>query len=353
MKKKGMNEDTKAVIVAVLEAVRAPLKPLEICKQYDEKFRTIWEGDESKKYLVTKELVKRFTISKNGVRNSVDEALKSDHNEELPFKKVKAKHLTIALKEWDTNKENARTSIKDPTKSATKTTTPSKDYNERDLHPLLAYFAYNKLGLSAKTINHTTTKGSAKSEKGKEKGKHEWLHPDMVGVKFSYENLDNKALQEFIAHFNKEPFTLVSFELKKEIKNLSDCREYYFQAISNSSWAHEGYLVVGKMDDNQNKIMELLTRLNTSFGIGVILLNLTDIEGSKVLLKAKTKDELDQTMLSELCNNKDFEEFVNIINSHHKTRGTSNIEIKGFDEVKDEEKLKQYMKEKGMLNLHT
>ncbi len=339
-----MNKDTINVIVAVLEKVKTSLTPWEICSQYKE-LKSAWEGDESKKHLVTPELVKRFTERRNSVRGSVVGALKKDHNEELPFKKFKDKPLTIALKEWGINKEITQTFTKNPTKSATKTTTPFKSYNERDLHPLLAYFAHDKLDLSIKTINHTTTKG-------KEKGKHEWLHPDMVGVKFSYDKLGNKVLQEFVVHFDKVPFTLISFELKKEIKNLSDCREYYFQAISNSSWAHEGYLVVGKIDDNQSKIMELLTRLNTSFGIGVIFLNLTNIEDSKVLLKAKTKDGLDQTMLSELCNNKDFEELVRIINSHHKTRGTSNIEIKGFDEVMNKEKLKQYMKEKGMLSPH-
>jgi hypothetical protein len=34
---------------------------------------------------------------------------------------------------------------------------------------------------------------------------------------------------------------LTSYEIKKEIKTDSELKEYYFQAVSNSSWANYGY----------------------------------------------------------------------------------------------------------------
>lgn len=44
-----------------------------------------------------------------------------------------------------------------------------------------------------------------------------------------------------------------SFELKLKIdkSNLTEC---YFQAVSNSSWANFGYLVVGDLDKDKNFI---------------------------------------------------------------------------------------------------
>lgn len=43
-----------------------------------------------------------------------------------------------------------------------------------------------------------------------------------------------------------------------------------FQALSNSSWANYGYLVV--FDINED-VMEEMERLNRSFGIGIIKLS--------------------------------------------------------------------------------
>lgn len=43
-----------------------------------------------------------------------------------------------------------------------------------------------------------------------------------------------------------------------------------FQAVSNSSWANEGYLVV--LQEIDSEVLSELRRLNQSFGIGVIKL---------------------------------------------------------------------------------
>ncbi|WQU81580.1 HrgA protein [Helicobacter pylori] len=84
--------------------------------------------------------------------------------------------------------------------------------------------------------------------------------------------------------------------MKKEI-SVHNCRECYFQAISNSS--NEGYLVGRHIDTHNSKLMDLLKRLHASFGIGVIDLR-TDEDKSAILLDAKYKEKIDYTVALEL-----------------------------------------------------
>jgi hypothetical protein len=56
-----------------------------------------------------------------------------------------------------------------------------------------------------------------------------------------------------------------SFELKLKIdkSNITEC---YFQAVSNSSWANFGYLVVSDLDTD-SFFLSNLARLNNGYGI--------------------------------------------------------------------------------------
>ena len=45
---------------------------------------------------------------------------------------------------------------------------------------------------------------------------------------------------------------LWSFEVKKEL-NVSNARKSFFQAVSNSSWANEGYLVATSISDGDSE----------------------------------------------------------------------------------------------------
>ncbi|MCW1533883.1 HrgA protein, partial [Campylobacter jejuni] len=88
--------------------------------------------------------------------------------------------------------------------------------------------------------------------------------------------------------------------------NFSNLKECYFQAVSNSSWANEGYLVV--LQEIDSEVLSELRRLNQSFGIGVI--KLKDISNSQILISAKEK-ELDIQTLNMLINkNPNFKEFI-------------------------------------------
>lgn len=178
-------------------------------------------------------------------------------------------------------------------------------YNERELHPLLSYFAYTNpqfnrgKAILTKTIFH---------EKSKKDGLSEWAHPDIVGVYIPIEDW-NREIIELNSISNSNAITLFSFELKKKLDR-SNYREYFFQAVSNSSWANEGYLVAAKIVEDDELLNEL-ERLTTSFGIGLIELDLEDIDSSRVVFHASKRKELDWETMNKLSDmNKDFRKFL-------------------------------------------
>ena len=101
---------------------------------------------------------------------------------------------------------------------------------------------------------------------------------------------------------------LYSFELKREL-NFTNLREAFFQAVSNSSWAHEGYLCAAEISEDDDFLSEI-KRLSNSFGIGLIHLDITDPDSSRIIYPAKSKDNLDWESMNKLCINTDFQEFL-------------------------------------------
>lgn len=170
-----------------------------------------------------------------------------------------------------------------------------KSYKERDLHPLLVTFQKGK-SVYTKTIFHEASNKSEEHQK--------WVHPDMIGAKLiSYK--DDACQQFFKATSNDKSVEIYSYELKKEINNDYELKRFFFQAVSNSSWANYGYLVSYEIGDD---LLDELERLNNSFGIGVILLKANPYE-SRVLFQARRR-ELDFRTISKLCSaNKGFREF--------------------------------------------
>ncbi|OOQ06497.1 HTH domain-containing protein [Helicobacter pylori] len=213
---------------------------------------------------------------------------------------------------------------------------------ERDLHPLLVKFLYENpdFNLQCKTIYHE------KCKKDK-KGKGEWNYPDIVGVYFPqndrHKNYKIETL-EFLHYTGQNSYKLFSFELKKEL-SFSNLKASYFQAVSNSSWANEGYLVVFDIDD---EVLNELRRLNQSFGIGVIKLE-SEISNSKILLPAKER-EIDMQTLNMLIDNspEDFEPFIKDINKQIKAGFDTHVKVAGLDPVLDDEAIQKYIKDKGI-----
>ena len=169
-------------------------------------------------------------------------------------------------------------------------------YKERSLHRLLSNYLLNKNILS-KTIFHETSNRADQAQK--------WVHPDMVGVEFNeFQELTTRSLLK--AAETKEYIALYSYELKRTIENDHQLKEYFFQALSNSSWANYGYLVAFEISED---VMEEMERLNRSFGIGVI--KLSPYKDDTTILFPAKKNELDYYTIDKLCRiNTDFKNFI-------------------------------------------
>lgn len=179
---------------------------------------------------------------------------------------------------------------------------------EKDLHPFLVTFAHQQFGCYTKTIDE-------KKSNRKEAGENEWIHPDVVGFKLNRNDFSSQ-LQSFYRQMNQDTAYLYSFELKLELK-LKDLKKYYFQAVSNSSWANEGYLVTASLDTTNRGLMGELNRLVQAFGIGVILLDFNHYERSCILFEAKKRLDLDFFTINKLIESKndDFVDFIGCIES--------------------------------------
>jgi len=202
---------------------------------------------------------------------------------------------------------------------------------EKDLHPFLSYFANYHLKCFTKTINHSK---SSKKEFG------EWVHPDIVGCIFPIDEWDTQVLNLSSAIGNTS-IKIISFELKREL-NLGKLRESFFQCVSNSSWANESYLVAAEISKNED-FMNELTRLSSSFGIGVIKLDIEEPISSEIILPAKTRDNLDWETINKLTLNKDFKEFLKRIKNDLQS---NEIRKEKYDKVFDPDELVKRLKMK-------
>ena len=148
-------------------------------------------------------------------------------------------------------------------------------------------------------------------------------------------------LNAIIDSLKENAIKVFSFEMKIGI-TISNLRECFFQAVSNSSWAHEGYLVALNYDEDEELLSEM-RRLSAAFGIGFIKLNPQNIEQSEMIIPAKPKDSVDWETINRLVEeNSDFKDFVDSINDAIKL-GKVTI---GFDDVLLSEDLHNYIKGK-------
>ncbi|RVY72222.1 COG2958 family protein [Helicobacter pylori] len=301
--------------IEIIQSVLEITGPIKVTLVYDKAKELFEKG----------EITNMFDYGGNTPDRSVSAFIYTALNkgEELPFLKVREKPTLIALKG----------AAKEPVLNTQKPSVPNakivhnKIVHERDLHPFLTYMAINNENLKCytKTIFHEE---SSKSPKGMNR----WLYPDMVGVRFLHAEWSNENLIAFSKKFDTLPIKLVSFELKKEI-SVHNCRECYFQAISNSS--NEGYLVGRHVDTHNPQLMDLLKRLHASFGIGVIDLR-TDEDKSAILLNAKYKEKIDYTVASELSAKN--EKFGGFLKSDYDPNHSHRYKDE-FDEVKKKEEL--------------
>ena len=121
---------------------------------------------------------------------------------------------------------------------------------EKELYPILAQFC--------DSINIKTLRIDEKESK-KDKGKNynKWLHADVVGFKDLISDF-NKQTKECLIEYADERSYLYSFQVKDGTIETWNLREYFFQTVSNSSWANYSYLVAEDVNDKAMDELQLL-----------------------------------------------------------------------------------------------
>jgi len=123
--------------------------------------------------------------------------------------------------------------------------------------------------------------------------------------------------------------------LKREL-SITNIREAFFQAVSNSSWANEGYLAAVEIDNDEDFRTEL-ERLSTSFGIGVIGIDIEDPDSTEIILPVRSKGSVDWETVNKLAGiNPDFRDFLKRIRIDISSR---EIRREMYDRVLDKDEL--------------
>lgn len=184
---------------------------------------------------------------------------------------------------------------------------------EHSLYPILTEYLSQEEGLLCRRVDEK------RSSNNKGLGGNHWLYPDIVAL----EPLDKEwdpVVQNCVRHSEGRLTRLWSFEVKKQL-NRSNVRECFFQAVSNSSWAHFGYLVATEInEDKQRSVERELQMLCALHGIGVILLDPHDFTNSQTLIPARERTSVDWQSVNRLVEeNRDFKEFIELVGEYHQT----------------------------------
>ncbi|TQI78578.1 hypothetical protein FHU10_1386 [Serratia fonticola] len=186
-------------------------------------------------------------------------------------------------------------------------------FTEHALYPLLIEYLSEEEELLCRRIDEK------RSSNNKGLGANHWLYPDIVALQPLDKGWDT-VVQNCVRHSEGRLTRLWSFEVKRQL-NRSNVRECFFQAVSNSSWAHFAYLVATEInEDKQRGVERELQMLCALHGIGVILLNPQDPGNSQTLIPARERTSIDWQSVNRLVvENKDFKEFIDLVSDYHQT----------------------------------
>lgn len=183
-------------------------------------------------------------------------------------------------------------------------------FSEHDLYPILIDYLKSEHGLYCQRINEKRSRNQRGS------GGNQWLHPDIVAMQ-TVDKEWNELVRSCVQQGAGQSVRLWSFEVKKEITN-SNVRKSFFQAVSNSSWANEGYLVATSISDNT--VEQELRMLSALHGIGVILLNPENPSESEMTLPARARAEVDwQSVNRIVVENPDFKDYIELVSTYYQT----------------------------------
>lgn len=213
---------------------------------------------------------------------------------------------------WDATPQNQFDTSKPPEAPAvlnTATSLVSPSFNEHDLYPLLMEYLHKDLKLYCQRIDEKTSKNSYGN------GGNRWLHPDIVALEPLDQHWD-AVVKDCVRHGNGSSVRLWSFEVKKHLTR-SNVRECFFQAVSNSTWANLGYLVIGSMSNDVEDELQMLASLH---GIGVLLLNTDSLFDSEILIPARLRAEVDWQSVNRIVReNQDFHRFIEQVGIYSQT----------------------------------
>ena len=215
---------------------------------------------------------------------------------------TQAQTESVLNQETEDNSTEEKSSVADMPTSETMLT-------EQQLYPLLVEYLKLELNLFCQRIDEKRSK----NQRGN--GGNQWLHPDIVAMQ-PVDRGWNELVRTCVQRGGGQSVRLWSFEVKKEL-NSSNVRMSFFQAVSNSSWANEGYLVAMNIANNVEQELRMLSALH---GIGVILLNPENPSESEILLPAIARPEIDwQSVNRIVVENEDFKDFVELVSTYYQT----------------------------------
>jgi len=250
-----------------------------------------------------------FTEKRNNPRFTSDNDLITQITAEIGSKKdLILKDKNVAIQDQARPKEYCYlTSTRMGEIESIPDITINEELKERDLYPKLSQYLLNECNILSKRINEQ------KSKNNRGINGNMWLHPDIVGIQPLNRNW-NQLIKDCVKGSGSNKLRISSYEVKSKI-TASNLRESFFQAVSNSSWANQGFLVASELD---SRIFDELQMLSSLHGIGFILLNITNPSESQILLQARDKETVDWASANRLVDqNPDFMEFFQSIKVYY------------------------------------
>lgn len=186
---------------------------------------------------------------------------------------------------------------------------PVLSLKESELYPKLSQFLRGSLEILTIRIDEKRSRNT------RGKGGNRWLFPDIVGLEDLSHDWD-REVKDCVKQYADKKTRLYSFEVKRTI-NRNNVREYFFQAVSNSSWANFGYLVGVNIDKHAEQELQILSG---SHGIGLIRLCATCPERSQMMIYAKEKSTIDWNTVNRLTReNTDFRDYIKGVRQFYQT----------------------------------
>lgn len=181
---------------------------------------------------------------------------------------------------------------------------------EHQLYPILMDYLNSEHQLYCLRIDEKRSKNNLGS------GGNQWLHPDIVAMEPVAQKW-HTHVKTCVQQGGGQSVRLWSFEVKKTL-TMGNIRKCFFQAVSNSSWANEGYLVATSVTDS--RVEQELRMLSALHGIGVILLSVTNPSESELLLPAQKRPEIDWQSVNRIVEeNADFKDFIDLVSNYYQT----------------------------------